>query len=211
MPSKKSKKTKVSKTTKGKKSSTKQTKQTKAQATAAAAAPAPVPAATPAQQEPTPPTLDDDFKAMLDHIVELKSNLAAVVSEFRRLQKRTIREMKEAARQGRKRRRNPANGKRSPSGFAKPGDISPELCDFMDKPHGTKMARTEVTKFLTQYIKNNNLQDETNKRRILCNNELATLLSVTPEVEVTYFNLQKFMKPHFPKSAKSAKSAKTTS
>lgn len=208
MPPSKTQKAKKAKKTKTSKS---KTSSTKAQVTAPVAVAETTPAVAPAvasaassEQEPATPTLDDDFRSMLAHIVELKSNLSAVISEFRRLQKRAIREIKEAARQGKKRRRTPANGKRAPSGFAKPGDISPELCDFMDKPHGTKMARTEVTKFLTQYIKSNNLQDQSNKRRILCNDELATLLSVTPEVEVTYFNLQKFMKPHFPKSATSS-------
>ena len=45
------------------------------------------------------------------------------------------------------------NVKKEPSGFAKPTLISNELCDFLSKPNGTEMARTEVTKYLTQYIK----------------------------------------------------------
>ena len=65
------------------------------------------------------------------------------------------------------------------------------------------MARTEVTKHLTTYIKEHNLQDQANKRKILPDSKLQKLLNVTPSDEVTYFNLQKFMKVHFPKSAAS--------
>ena len=62
------------------------------------------------------------------------------------------------------------------------------------------MARTEVTKHLTQYIKEHELQDQANKRRIIPDRQLSQLLNVGPEDEVTYFNLQKYMKSHFPKS-----------
>ena len=62
------------------------------------------------------------------------------------------------------------------------------------------MARTEVTKFLTEYISENNLQDKANKRKILPDTPLKKLLNVTSKDEVTYFNLQKYMKVHFPKS-----------
>ena len=63
------------------------------------------------------------------------------------------------------------------------------------------MARTEVTKHLTAYIKSNNLQDNANKRRINPDAKLSKLLNVGPNDEVTYFNLQKYMKVHFPKTA----------
>ena len=61
------------------------------------------------------------------------------------------------------------------------------------------MARTEVTKYLTKYIKEHNLQDEANRRKILPDNSLQKLLNVGTDDEVTYFNLQKYMKVHFPK------------
>ena len=57
--------------------------------------------------------------------------------------------------------------KRKPSGFAKPTVISDELCFFLGKPNGTEMARTEVTKYITQYIKENNLQSVENKKKII--------------------------------------------
>ena len=63
------------------------------------------------------------------------------------------------------------------------------------------MARTEVTKHLTKYIKAHELQDQANKRIINCDTALAGLLNVKPSDEVTYFNLQRYMKPHFPQSA----------
>jgi len=82
--------------------------------------------------------------------------------------------------------------------------ISPELCSFLGKPKGTEMARTEVTKFLTTYIKEHELQDPSNRRKILPDKKLHTLLNTKKSDEVTYFNLQKYMKVHFPASVKAA-------
>lgn len=90
--------------------------------------------------------------------------------------------------------------KRAPSGFAKPSQISEELCQFLGRPLGTQMARTEVTKHVTQYIKDHELQNPENKRHILPDPKLMKLLNATTEEEVTYFNLQKYMKHHFPAS-----------
>ena len=66
------------------------------------------------------------------------------------------------------------------------------------------MARTEVTKELTQYIKQHSLQDSENKRRINCDSALKSLLNVSDSDEVTYFNLQRYMKIHFPTSGSNA-------
>ena len=96
------------------------------------------------------------------------------------------------------RRRND-NPNRKPSGFAKPSLLSNELCKFVGKPKGSMMARTEVTKYITGYIKEHNLQDPEFKRRILPDNKLGKLLKVPDKTELTYFNLQTYMKHHFPK------------
>ena len=92
-------------------------------------------------------------------------------------------------------------------GFAKPALISKELCTFLGKPSGTEMARTEVTKHLTSYIKEHNLQDQENKRRILPDAALKKLLNLKANDEVTYFNLKKYIKVHFPKPKSATTSA----
>ena len=87
--------------------------------------------------------------------------------------------------------------KRQPSGFAKPTPISKELCSFLQRPPGTEMARTEVTKYLTNYIKENGLQFQEDRRKIVPDVKLTKLLNLKKDDQVTYFNLQRYMKPHF--------------
>ena len=64
------------------------------------------------------------------------------------------------------------------------------------------MARTEVTRDINTYIRSHNLQDKANGRKINPDNKLASLLKLTDKDELTYFNLQRYMSPHFTKTVK---------
>ena len=172
-----------------------------------APAPEPVPEPAPVQQvaaETTEvvETLDDTFKSLTDGMVSMRANLKTLEAEVKKLRRRVTAEMNEARKnQRRKKARNddPNRPKRPPSGFAKPSKLSSELCKFLGRPEGSELARTEVTKEITKYIREQNLQDPTYKRRILCDKKLGALLQTKDGDEVTYFNLQSYMKPHFPK------------
>jgi len=167
---------------------------------------APVVVATPVELAESTETvedvpLDQQFKDILTRIQEFRTLATSLTADVRKLQKNVAREVRESNKKNRKRRVRTGDDKRPPSGFAKPALISDSLCQFLGKPSGTEMARTEVTKYLTQYIKAHALQDAENKRRINCDSALKSLLNVSDGDEVTYFNLQRYMKPHFPTSA----------
>ena len=150
-------------------------------------------------------SIELEFLSLATRLQELKTLQSSVVSDLKKLHKTVHRHMKENSKKNKKRKNlDPNRPKRAPSGFAKPALISVELCSFLGKPEGTEMARTEVTKYLTQYIKEHKLQDEANRRKILPDKPLQQLLNVGKGDEVTYFNLQKYMKVHFPKSAVSS-------
>jgi chromatin remodeling complex protein RSC6 len=85
--------------------------------------------------------------------------------------------------------------RKNPSGFAKPSKISTELCSFMNKPAGTKVARTEVTRYLINYIKENKLQEDDNRRSICPDERLRNLLDV--KINITFFSIQSLMNKHF--------------
>ena len=196
------------------KSASKSKSKAPAKKVAAAPAPAPVqesaPAPTPAAASETDSLteLESQFASIATRLQEFKTLQANLTADVRRLHKNVQRYLKESAKKN-KRRKKPAEGaaKRAPSGFAKPAVISKQLCSFLGKPEGTEMARTEVTKYLTKYIKEHNLQDAENKRRIIPDKKLSGLLNVPKDDTLTYFNLQKYMKVHFPKSTTSSSSA----
>jgi chromatin remodeling complex protein RSC6 len=138
---------------------------------------------------------------MLEYGAKLQQSLGLFTSlknDFKNLEKAVSRELKSAAKASAKKRRT--SGNRQPSGFVKPTRISDELAEFLGKAVGTEMARTSVSKEINAYIRANNLQDEKNGRKINPDNKLSNLLKLSKEDELTYFNLQKFMKHHFIKA-----------
>ena len=136
-----------------------------------------------------------EFNAKLQQLISLFST---VKNDFKTLEKAVTREMKIAQKLSSKKRRN--NGNRKPSGFIKPTRISDELAAFLGKTIGTEMARTEVSKEINTYIQSHGLQDKSNGRKINPDAKLTQLLKISKEDELTYFNLQKFMKHHFVKA-----------
>lgn len=131
----------------------------------------------------------------------LVSAIAALRSELRGIERQVERELRAARKASEKKRRKNIN--RQPSGFVKPTLISNELATFLGKSIGSEMARTEVTREINAYIRDNKLQDKDNGRRILPDAKLKKLLKLKDGDELTYFNLQRFMSPHFSTAAKS--------
>lgn len=141
--------------------------------------------------------LQDEFAEFLGKLNQVSSQFSALRSDFRTLEKKWTRELKTAQKTMEKRRRKVGN--RAPSGFVKPALISNELSTFLGKPSGTEMARTEVTREINKYIRANALQDKTNGRKINPDAALKSLLNIGANDELTYFNLQRYMSPHFAK------------
>ena len=136
----------------------------------------------------------------LAKLQQISVSISALKAEYRALEKKWTREVKTAQKQTNRRKRKAGN--RAPSGFVKPTEISDELASFLGKTKGTEMARTDVTREINTYIRENKLQDSSNGRKINPDKKLATLLKLKTTDELTYFNLQKYMSPHFAKAVK---------
>lgn len=163
------------------------------------------------------PTTDapvvDEFEASVEEqsieflakLQQMSSLISSLKTEFRSLEKKWSRELKSVKKLSSRRKRKAGN--RAPSGFVKPTRISDELASFLGKEKGSEMARTEVTRGINAYIREQNLQDTSNGRKINPDAKLASLLKLGKEDELTYFNLQRFMSPHFAKIVKAEATA----
>lgn len=173
-----------------------------------AAAPAPATPAVTTTQAENPEVDNVEVEAALNtasleflaKLNSISSSISALKNEYRALEKKWSKELKAALKASSKRKKKAGN--RAPSGFVKPTRISDELAKFLSKPIGTEMARTEVTREINDYIRKHSLQDKTNGRKIIADAPLMTLLKLNKDDELTYFNLQKFMSPHFSKNVK---------
>ena len=169
---------------------------------AAPVEPAPVESATVVEEsapvDAVQNELGEQFAEFSGRLTSLRTQISSLLTEFRALQKRAERELKAVQKANQKRKRK--TGNRQPSGFVKPTLISDQLASFLGKPKGSELARTEVTREINAYIRANKLQDPENGRKINPDTKLKSLLSLTAADELTYFNLQKYMSPHFAKA-----------
>jgi hypothetical protein len=147
----------------------------------------------------------NEFSAKLQQLTNLFST---VKNDFKTLEKVILRDLKNAQKSSQRKKKS--SGNRQPSGFVKPTLITEELATFLGKKVGTEMARTEVSKEINQYIRTHNLQDKANGRKINADTKLSALLKLNAGDELTYFNLQRYMKHHFIKADVAAAAAVAT-
>lgn len=138
--------------------------------------------------------IDSQFTSLLSTLSQFKTQITSLAVQLRTLEKTVKKEVKQHKREVTKKQ---TKGSRKPSGFAEAAPISNDLCDFLGKDYGATVARTEVTKFICTYIRENSLTNNENKRVIKPDNKLKSLLGTDDETVVTYFNIQRFMNKHF--------------
>ena len=164
------------------------------------ATPVPVATATPVVvANATPVVEEDSFQVKFDALTTDLASIAAIIKNLQVSTKVMLKEYNKAQKNGNKRgRKNGAPGvKRTPSGFAKPTLLSDDLCDFLGIAHGSERARMDVTRLLNAYIKEHNLQDPTDKRKIIPDAKINGIMNLKPGDNLSYFNMQTFIKHHF--------------
>ena len=149
----------------------------------------------------TDTSIGDGFSEFISKFQSMLAQFSSLKTELKNLERKTVKQLKVVEKLNNKKKRK---GTRAPSGFVKPSPISEELATFLGKDKGVEMARTDVTREINKYIRANNLQDKDNGRKINPDKALCDLLKITKDSDVvlTYFNLQRYMGPHFPKSVK---------
>lgn len=171
-----------------------------------------VPVAAPAPVVATPTQSSDALLASLtEQLKALSTEFTTRVREAVKATQEAAKQAKKEARDSKKKRKvDPSTltpeqraaweARRANNAFLKQKALSPELAAFMGIKAGEKRSQTEVTKFISEYVKSHNCYDPSFKRRIIPNAALAKLLRVDDKTEVTYLNLQKFLKVHFVKA-----------
>ena len=172
--------------------------------TVAAGAPAVVVAAPAQTSDALLSNLTEQLKALSTEFTTRVRDAVKATQEAAKAAKKEARDSKK------KRKVDPATlnpeqraaweARRANNAFLKEKPLSPELCQFMGLKAGEMRSQTDVTKFISEYVKSHSCFDPTFRRRILPNAALAKLLRVDDKTEVTYLNLQKFLKVHFIKA-----------
>jgi len=160
-------------------------------------------------------TMKQRFEKLIKSKQDLTNELKREIQELRKMQRDHENAIKEASKKT-KRKKTPRDDSnpRKPSGFASPVIVSDELYAFLAQ-FGVKntdpIARTDVTRYITSYIKEHDLQNPEHRREIVPDAALDKLFGPAMEPKdpndensplvYTYLKLQKYLSAHFPKKA----------
>ena len=140
----------------------------------------------------------DDFTSLVSDLDLALNTIRSLKTRVQKLEKQVHRDHKSNLKKMKGRKRRVVDPNAQPSGFAKPGPVSDELRAFLELGKDDLIARTAVTKGINAYCKKHVLQDQADKRKINADAPLRKLLKMSDTDELTFFNLQTFMKVHFP-------------
>ena len=170
------------------------------------------PKVEPVQETPAPvapvtteaPVVNDtpyleEFSSVVSELDSAMTTIRNLKARLQKLEKQVHRDTKALNKKASgKRARKPRDPNAPKSGFAKEGPVSDEMRKFLSLKKDELISRTDVTKRIHEYCKSKNLQDPADKRQIKPDASLRKLLKVGKDDDLTFFNLQKYMKVHFP-------------
>jgi len=132
------------------------------------------------------------FKKLNLQFHDLVSAMKTIQANLKVLEKEVAKDRKELKKKNKKK-----TDKKKASGFAVPTPISNELANLLGLPNDSQIARTDVTSRVIAYVKEHNLQNPENKKQILPNEALSSILQVPEGDVITFFNIQTYLKKHF--------------
>lgn len=140
-------------------------------------------------------SLDEEIEAVRKNDDKNKSKgvrfLRSVYKRVRQLRSDSLRVA------SKKVRRTTSSATTVNSGFMKPVKISSAMQKFTGLKEDQLVSRVEVTKSICQYVKEKNLQNQTDRRQFTPDEKLAKLLGT--DKPLTYYALQQQIQPHFVK------------
>ena len=169
----------------------------------------PAPAPAPVQETVAPVTTEapvvsdtpylEEFTAVVSELDTAMNTIRMLKTRLQKLEKQVHRDTKALNKKANgKRARKPRDPNAPKSGFAKEGPVSDEMRKFLGLKKDELISRTDVTKRIHEYCKTKNLQNPADKRHIKADASLRKLLKMNKDDDLTFFNLQKYMKVHFP-------------
>jgi hypothetical protein len=137
--------------------------------------------------------IETQFEVLQQNLTKFKTTILDMQQQLRLLEKSVKKETK---------KREPVVKSaplRQPKivGFDIQEKITNELCAFMQLPNESTSTRNNVTTYMTEYIRKNNLQDMTDRKQIQLNDELAALFKLKITDNITYFNIHKHISSLF--------------
>ena len=157
-------------------------------------------------------TDNSDIEIQIDPMVKQLNSMAELLDVLAKTSKSLTTEMKALTKdvnklrlsKGGKKVKKVANpdSPRKLGALEKPVPISDELAEFLGLTKGETQSRQFITKSINAYVKEHDLQNPENRRYILLDSEKGLKLKALlrdPDQPLTFFNIQRYLKVHYPK------------
>ena len=140
----------------------------------------------------------DEFTSIKSSLADALSLIKTLTTTVTVLERRVARDKKVADKKMRRKVKKPRDPDAPPTGFQKPINVSAELRKFLSLAPDELIPRTQVTSRINEYCKLHGLQKEEDKRILMPDTLLSKLLRLKKGDQLTFFNLQKHLKHHYP-------------
>jgi chromatin remodeling complex protein RSC6 len=129
--------------------------------------------------------LDTQFSELYTQVNSFSKNIKVMQDDLKALN----RTFKQVDKQSKQRKKKP-QAKLS---------LSSDLEKFLSLDHGEHRTKAEVMKLVSTYIKEKNLQIQTDKRKFLPNKELSKIFGVKKPQNMTFVEINKHVSHHLTK------------
>ena len=133
---------------------------------------------------------DDVAKAVSDvdkQIIQLNRRRAQLTKIANKMYTKETRQLRKKTKSGE------GKPERKKSGFNKSAKVPDAFCSYLGLEQGTELPRTNVTALLYKHIKELNMLNPEDKREVMANEELRTLLHMTTAENLKFENFQHFV------------------
>ena len=167
--------------------------------------------------------VETEVEVIVDPMVRQLNTMAELLDTLAKTSKSLTIEMKALTKDVNKLRVSKVGGKkqkrvvnpdvpRKLGALEKPVPITEELAEFLGLTKGEMYSRQQITQGVNKFVKDNDLQNPENRRYILLESEAGLKLKALlrdPDQPLTFFNIQRYLKVHYPK-VESTESTDTT-
>ena len=129
-------------------------------------------------------TIEDQFKMICDDLTQMSSGSKNLQLKVKNLH----RSYKQACKPRKVKKHTVMHDKMN---------ISSELLKHLGKDPGTQMTKSEAMKSVSEYVRNNGLQNPENRRQFTPNKKLSKVLNMEPTKTITFVELNKYLSHHF--------------
>jgi len=141
-------------------------------------------------------TVEQEVGALIAVFQQQRDQAVAAIKTLQRLQKRVAKDVKEAGRRRRRGKKETEDGvpkEKRPTIFTTPVTLKDQLCAFLNKPKGSQMTPSDVTRAFSAYVDSKKLKDAEKGHTIHPDEPMRKVLGVKDGENLTYRNIQSYL------------------